>query len=283
MSERFHTAKLWAQHAESHDDPSALEAYRAAIGLLPRLAMLGLDLRSRHKALLTGTDGLARNAAACAIQSGLYGEAIELLEAGRAVFWSQALQLRVPIDDLRVVAPQLAQSLTEISFQLEQGSVTDRINDSSDSPQHRISREQEVVHFRRLNEQWLAKVEEVRKLDGFHDFLQPIRLSMLQRATTYGSPIVVLNASNTDCAALILTPSQTDSVQLVPLPKITLSCAQALTRILQMAVSLGRDRSVPIQDLIRRHADSEDLGEEMLALADILWPFEDPYEGRGTG
>ena len=70
---------------------SALEAYRAVIGLLPRLAMLGLDLRSRHQALMSGTDGLARIAATCAIQSGWYGEAIELLEKGSAVFCSQAL------------------------------------------------------------------------------------------------------------------------------------------------------------------------------------------------
>jgi hypothetical protein len=53
-------------------------------------------------------------------------------------------------------------------------------------------------------------------------------------------------------------------------------------RILQIAVSSGRDKSIPIQDLIRRHADSEDLGKEMLALADILRSFEDPHEDRGT-
>ena len=198
------------------------------------------------------------------------------------MFWSQALQLRTPINDLRVVAPQLAQSLTEISFRLEQGSVMDRIKDSSDSWEHKISREQEAVRFSRLNEQWLAKVEEVRRLDGFHDFLRPIRLSMLQRAATHSSPIIILNASNTGCAALILTPSQTEPVQHVPLPKMTLVRAQALTRILQIIVSLGREGCIPIQDLIRRHADSEDLGEEMLALADIFRSFEDPHEGRGT-
>ena len=239
--------------------------------------MLGLDLRSRHQALMSGSDGLARNAASCAIQSGQHGDAIELLEEGRAVFWSQALQLRVPIDDLRVVAPQLAQSLTEITFQLEQGSVMDRTKDLSDSSQHKISQEQEAVHFRRLNEQWLVKVEEVRRLDGFDGFLRPIRLSTLQRAAT-SSPIVILNASDTGCAALILTPSQTKPVQLVPLPNITFSLAQELTRVLRTVVLSARDG----QDLIQWHADSDDLAEELLALADILRSFEDPDEGRGA-
>ena len=37
------------------------------IQLLPRLATLGLDLLSRHRALTAGSDGLARSAAACTI------------------------------------------------------------------------------------------------------------------------------------------------------------------------------------------------------------------------
>jgi hypothetical protein len=47
-----------------------LEAYQAAITLLPRIATLDLDSRSRQESLTSGIDGLARNAAAAAIQSG---------------------------------------------------------------------------------------------------------------------------------------------------------------------------------------------------------------------
>jgi tetratricopeptide (TPR) repeat protein len=115
---RFRAAKLWALHADNNLHESALEAYQAAVGLLPRLAMLGLDLQSRQR-------GLARDAAACAIRLAQYDIAVELLEEGRAVFWSQALQLRTPMTDLRDAAPELEEQLRHISLALEQGSVRD--------------------------------------------------------------------------------------------------------------------------------------------------------------
>jgi tetratricopeptide (TPR) repeat protein len=122
---RFEVARLWAGHADESRHESALGAYHAAIELLPRLAMLGLDLQSRQHALTSNSDGLARDAAACAVRAGQYDSAVELLEEGRAVFWSQALALRTPMADLRDVAPELEQRLRRISFALEQGSLRD--------------------------------------------------------------------------------------------------------------------------------------------------------------
>ena len=60
---RFRAAISWAHDADHHHQP-ALDAYEAAIELLPRLAMLGLDLQSRQQALTMGSDGLAHDAAA---------------------------------------------------------------------------------------------------------------------------------------------------------------------------------------------------------------------------
>ena len=261
-SERFHAAKLWVRKADP-DHESALEAYRAAIQLLPRLAMHGLDLHSRHKALTSGSDGLSRGAAACAIRSGLYHEAVELLEEGRAVFWSQALQLRTPMDDLRTVAPHLEQELKRLSFELEQGSLRDVSRNLSDTSKNGMSPEQEAVHFRRLNDKWIAAVEEVRKLDGFQDFLRPRRLSALQAATTT-APVVVLNASETGCAALILTPS---TVQHVPLPEMTFSVANALVALTRQVVA-SRDGNVLLTESNRGHM--EGLLQQMPALSDTL-------------
>ena len=51
-------------------------------------------------------------------QPGQYDEAVELLEEGRAVFWSQVLQLRTPVNALRNVAPEFFEKLRRISFEL---------------------------------------------------------------------------------------------------------------------------------------------------------------------
>jgi hypothetical protein len=51
-SQRFRAARTWASHAASKHD-SSLDAYHAAIALLPRLAMLSLNLSSRQQAVVT--------------------------------------------------------------------------------------------------------------------------------------------------------------------------------------------------------------------------------------
>ncbi|KAF8492900.1 CHAT domain-containing protein, partial [Gautieria morchelliformis] len=225
-SQRFHTARAWASHADSRHD-SALDAYQAAIELLPRLAMLSFDLSSRQQALTYGSDGLARAAAACAIESGQFERAVELLEEGRAVFWSQALQLRTPTTDLRKVAPGLEESLRDISLALEQGSLRDVSWDMSDNSQQRMSMEREAVRLRRLNDKWLATLEEVRQLKGFEDFLRPRRISTLLGAAADG-PVVILNASKAGCAALILT--LLNGVQHMPLELTFADVTALLTR-----------------------------------------------------
>jgi hypothetical protein len=233
-SERFHAATSWAHFADSIHE-SALEAYHTAIEFLPRLAMVGLDLQSRQQALMSGTDGLARDAAACAICSGQYDQAVELLESGRGVFWSQALQLRSSTTDLSEVAPELEKELRHISFALEQGSLWDVSRNMSHSPQKVMSMEKEASHYHHLNDQWLATLHKVRQLDGFQDFLRPSRLSALQGAVADGS-VVVLNASKTGCAALVLT---TTGVQHVPLPDLSLNQVIELTKLIRYAIAKG--------------------------------------------
>ena len=244
-SQRFHAAKQWASFADFRHE-SALDAYHAAIQLLPRLAMLGLSLPSCQQALTSGSDGLTRAAAACAIRSGHFDEAVELLEEGRGVFWSQALQLRTPMTDLRDVAPELEQKLSRISLALEQGSLRDASSGLPDATSRAISMEQEASHFRRLNDEWLQTLEEVRQLNGFHDFLRPCRISTLLGATNK-RPVVIFNAGNTDCAALILTPT---GVQQVPLPCLTCANLNRLVKLIQIVTAPGGIRMVRFPSLI---------------------------------
>ena len=196
----FQAARSWALYADKSSHESALGAYHAAIKLLPHLAMLGLDLQSRWHALTSGSDGLARDAAACAIQSGQYDRVVELLEEGHGVFWSQVLRLRMLMADLHDVAPELEKRLRSISSALELGSFRDASRTLSDSPQKLLSMEREASHFQKLDNEWLTTLEEVRQLEGFQDFLHTSQLSTLQGAAAKG-PVVILNASKAGCSA----------------------------------------------------------------------------------
>ena len=217
VSQRFIAAQQWAKYADASDHVSAIDAYVEAIGLMPRLAY-GLDLQSRQSVLTPNTDGLARNAAACAIRTGRLDMAVELLEEGRAVFWSQVLQLRTPLSELMLKAPEIGQKLNDISNALARGSLRDVFKNIPNTSNVALE-EQEGSRLRHLNEQWQAGLKEVRKIDGFETFLLLKHLETLQLAAANG-PVVILNASERDCAALVLKSAEADVLH-VPLPKFS--------------------------------------------------------------
>jgi hypothetical protein len=269
-SARFIVARSWASHVDSNHK-SALEAYHAAIELLPRIAMLGLDLQSRQQALTSGSDGLACDAAFCVIRSNQYDKAVELLEEGRVVFWAQALQLRKPISNLRDAAPELEERLRRISLALEQGSFRDTSRSLSDTPQKVMVMEQEASHFHLLNDQWMAALEEVRQLDGFHDFLRPHRLATLQHAAVNG-PVAILIASKTACAALVL---KLTGVRHVPLPDLSLTEVTILVKLICQIIAQD-GRGGMLSDPSR--ACVEGLIQQMPLLSGTVQQLRRPFE-----
>ncbi|KAJ6512358.1 CHAT domain-containing protein, partial [Mycena vulgaris] len=234
---RFKSAIRWASAAHQTHHSSALDAYKIALGLLPRLAALDLDIRSRQEILVVAqSHDLESAAATCASDLGQYETALELLETGCSVFWSQSLQLRTSLDDLRVSHPVLAHKLTELSWQLEQSSFRDtRHNLQSDSYHRVMSLEAEGLNCRRLNEEWATTVESIRSsAPGFEDFMPPRPIRRLRRAAEHG-PVVVLNAGTSSCRALIL--DSLGNVQCVDLPAITRADVNKMAELIQALVS----------------------------------------------
>jgi len=258
--DRFLAGTTWASNSHS-SHPSALEAYQCTIALLPRLTMSGLnsDLQARQKAL-RHSNGLVHNAASCAISAGNLTQAIGFLEEAQRVFWSQSLQLRTPFDHLRSVAPDLAKKLHDLSNELEQGSfqrdVSRVVDDDQDDDQKRVKRCIEAIHFHRLDKDWNRTLEEVRNLDGFHDFLLPKSVHQLKWAVI-NRRIVTLNASEHRCDGLILSE---DGVTHVPFPMITMKVAITLVQSLQLALSSHKTHS-HIPDEI--HANLRSLLDEL--------------------
>ena len=204
-SRRYNIARKWAGYADAHHHPSALEAYDIALQILPQVAGLSMDVQSRQEALNTGSDGLARNASICAIRNGDCDKAVEFLEAGRAIFWAQVLNLRTPLQALKSVAPNLEQKLRDISAALERGSHRNKVVDAADV-HAKVAIDQEGERLNRLNEDYLQTLEEVRKLDGFEDFLRPRRVSALQEAVRHArGPVVLLVENEKESSCLVMT------------------------------------------------------------------------------
>ncbi|KAF8752336.1 TPR-like protein [Rhizoctonia solani] len=172
--ETFMYALEWAQRGAEYSTGDCMEAYRTAVNLLPHFIWLGAPTDQQYQDLLKAED-LAVNAASTAILSSSFDVALEWLEHARCVVWSQSLALRSPLDRLHKSHPDIATQLHTISNTLYQ---TDT----------------ESSHL-------------IRTLDGFEDFLLPMKSVRLIDAARSG-PVIVINCSERCCDALVIIPGQ---------------------------------------------------------------------------
>ncbi|KAJ7639626.1 CHAT domain-containing protein [Mycena polygramma] len=216
---RFEHAAAWAMAAVAHKHASSLAAYQTAIDLLPQVAALHLDVSSRQQMLSTVRgSSLASGAATCAIDLGQHSLAVELLEASRSVFWSQALQIQMPLGNLEAMRPDLFQKLKALSGQLEQASFREPRSLSTDKDPHTIlSIEAAGVRYQQINLEWDEVIKSVRLLPGFEDFLRPRPMKKLQESAVRG-PMVVLHCGKAASNAVIV--GTLGVVACVPLPKL---------------------------------------------------------------
>jgi CHAT domain-containing protein/tetratricopeptide (TPR) repeat protein len=208
---RIRAARAWGVLAASLGQWSvAVEGYAAAVQMLPLLAWRGVSRPSRER-LLQDWAGIAADAAGCAIAAGQPDRAVELLEQGRGVLWSQVLETRTDLTQLQQVAPELATRLDEIRMELDQPA-------SQTTPVAAIVQASAgstwlVDRQMALADQWDELVDQVRALPGFQAFLRPPQVAELRRAAA-GGPVVVVNISQWRCDALLVTDTGTRVVEL---------------------------------------------------------------------
>jgi tetratricopeptide (TPR) repeat protein len=219
--DRFQAALEWAKCALRADGSSSLEAHSCALDLLPRVAWLGLPMTERHREL-TKIGSAVRDAAAAAIASGEYGQAVEWLEQGRSVVWGQLLNLRTPVHQLREKRPDLATRLQHVTTLLALGDSPDIVIDSS----HLEPVQRPVEQHIELARKWEELVKQIREVEGFEDFLLPKKMAQLRAAARWG-PVVVINVHSLHCDALIVRHDRND-VTHVPLDHFSFEQAKGL-------------------------------------------------------
>jgi hypothetical protein len=102
---------------EDQDPETASDGYTAAVGLLAEVAWHGLE-RGVRESHLARWRGLAEDAAACALHASPQ-HAVELLEQGRTVLWTQRLHHRTDLRRLNQTVPAVANRLGEIRAELD--------------------------------------------------------------------------------------------------------------------------------------------------------------------
>ncbi|MFJ9250151.1 CHAT domain-containing protein [Streptomyces sp. NPDC101776] len=171
-----------------------------AVRLLPQAAASRELERPDQLYGLGRVPGLAADAAALVLRdpqrSGARRreDALQLLEAGRAVLFAQALETRDDLTGLREDHPAAAESFTELRDLLDQPLQPDE--------------------RRELVERWEALLAQIRSLPGQSAFAKPPALADLIAETVSG-PIATLNVSPFGSDALLLTR---DGITHIPLP-----------------------------------------------------------------
>ncbi|CAE7118732.1 unnamed protein product [Rhizoctonia solani] len=226
--DKFNYALRWANLACKYQYLSPLEAYQTTIDLLPQYIWLGATATQRYQGLSTSKT-LAVDASYTAIQSLNHELALEWLEHARCVVWNQSLMLRSPLDQLRLSHPSLARQLETISSQLHISSFEGQVSQAATS--NTSSAEQAGRRRRSLAMQYQNLLTETRQLEGFEDFLRPIKINALFCAARNG-PIVAINCHTNQCDALIILPKHNE-VRHLPLHNFTEQKARrALTDLL---------------------------------------------------
>ena len=201
------SAIRWARHS-SYDLPQSLDAYYTAIQLVSQLAGLEQTIQQRHTNILDISD-LATSAAACAFKFRRPELALEWLEQGRCLVWSQLNNLRTPpLDDLFAHNPEIAGKMLTVSRALENaGSWGDSVAQSEGEAtmEYKMSLQNEVNTHVKLAQKWNELLTKIRTIPKFEDFLQPPACSNLLKTLPSSGSVVVINVHEDSCDALALS------------------------------------------------------------------------------
>ncbi|KAF9042717.1 hypothetical protein BDZ89DRAFT_1059585 [Hymenopellis radicata] len=276
--------------------PKLAALYDAYVALLPQIAWVGLSFRERLDTLATGLSeipslyddrlpvgqharpigtsrkklliSIVSDAIQHALVTGRYREALEFIDRGHALFWSEAERVRLSSDAARrateaatsdasqstLPSPAIAllTEFQEVAMSFERASTAVAFDSMPDddpslavtellyqphydpmeqeSYQHR-SREYVSIEQHRLMTRWEELLVEIRAQPLLANFMERRTAdAIISRATQLGGPVVVLNASNYGCDAIVLGQS---AILRVPLPDISVQQLESLSRVLE--------------------------------------------------
>ncbi|KAH9955983.1 CHAT domain-containing protein [Russula dissimulans] len=201
---RLETSDQWASISHRCKHPSTSIAYETAISLMHESLTLAPTLEIQHARLVSMRNiyqKLPLSFASYQVNIGQIENAIETLERGRALLWSEMRGLRTSVDQLRVVNSSLAERIATINRDLE--ALT-----TSTSPDPWISSECSgaegldgmepighlVVKQRNLVEERNKVILQIQALPGFDRFLMAPSFDTLRSAAVHG-PIIIINHS----------------------------------------------------------------------------------------
>ena len=199
---KFVIAMQWAGCARTRQHHLTALAYEKAISLMQASLTVGPTLEMRHWLLRAkwGGDnaGVPLEYASYHIEMGSLERAVEILEQGRALLWSEMRGLRTPMDQLCASEHAiLAERFGAISNELENIATSAQPLPDTKSADAAGGGEldkfgQMMKNVRRLERERGEIIDQIRHLPGFENFLKAVPFKTLQTAAAYG-PVIIVN------------------------------------------------------------------------------------------
>jgi hypothetical protein len=250
--ERLQAALQLTKHYS--ETPKAVAAFDAAIDATAM--MVGLDQTiSQRYSLIPGLSEMPLKAAAFACRLGRPDKAVEWLEQGRCLVWSQLNNLRTPLEVLRTHDPELATQIADASRRLEKAGSTRSPVDDHMSRSEKLSLDDEAHMHTKLARRWEDLLKQARSIPGFQSFLKPLTCSSLIEHLPSSGPVIIINASKTRCDAIALVAGLEEPLH-IPLPNLTISNARMYRASLNKQLSALGFRTPGAE--IEEFSDSED-------------------------
>ncbi|KAI9428886.1 CHAT domain-containing protein [Lactarius psammicola] len=248
LPKRFQSACAWALVARCTRHPSVSAAYESAMSLKRDTLPFAPTLQLQHATLTISEDTHSMPLDYASYQVDLHQleEAVETLERGRALLWSEMRQLRTSVDQLLQADPQLADKFAAVNHDLEE--LTKSI-----PPSHGLNVDdggaddlRAVDPFGRLllKQRGLLKerdnlISQIQALPGFDSFLTSPSFNTLRSAASSG-PVIIVNHSLWRSDILILLHNTSPS--LIPTPHDFYDHAKALKdKLLDSRLKSGLD------------------------------------------
>jgi CHAT domain-containing protein len=220
---RFEVSYQWAQFARCSGHSSTSTAYKNAISLMQDTLAFAPTLEMQHRRLVSMRDYVERlpsDYASYQVHTGQIKEAIETLEQGRGLLWSELRGMRTSIDQLRRVDSHLAEKFATVNRDLEalttSGTPTFWLSDGDgDSGEKMDPLGRSVVKQRKLLDERTSLIEQIRGLPGFANLLMAPSFDFLRSAAAHG-PVIIINHCHWRSDIIVLVHDSLPSLILTP-------------------------------------------------------------------
>jgi CHAT domain-containing protein len=212
LPDRLRLAFMWTLVARYTRHSSVSTAYETALSLIQDSLLFAPTLQLQHFTLAMDEDlhRMPLDYVSYLVDLRQLEQAIETLERGRALLWSEMRRLRVSVDQLLEADPELGRKFAAVNRDLEELT-------KSVSPTHKLSMDDAAADNLRavdpfgrlvLKQRGLLKeraklISQIQVLPGFDSFLTSPSFETLRSAALSG-PVIIINHSRWRSDILIL-------------------------------------------------------------------------------